>query len=394
MTNNDQQRAINPYQPPAMVDAVPGEFAYLDVNLDLDDKHPLPYAGVPTEDDLNQFLENYETLGSLPIFFIVTFMSLLQIWAIVVSGAFALTVAGGNLIFSLVIITSTRWYRALVFRSQHPNWSERVEGELATDGIRINSQHESCYYRWSWFSGVVISDSVVGFVPAQESEMPLLISTSMLPESETFTRLKGFARSAKVICENEVSNASIQWAIQQVMREPKRQRSAVPPAGAIEFRGPVTGEDLKPFFQQLSLTGRPPRTQVIRLLLLFGAGLVALGLVLLIGQALDPAIVLIGLLAPAPLILLVLLRQRRRAKFSSADHLLYYLIAFATNEGITTDFFVSVTTVAWSELAVKAAAADRMLIGRKGSQKVLLARQDMFSSEAQWQEFVDKIPKL
>ncbi len=188
MSENDRQRVINPYQPPPIGETVHGEFAHLGVNLDLDDKPPLPFSGEPTAGDLNQFLNSHDSIGPLPAATIAIFLVLLQLWAILTSAAVALTVAGGLVIAVIVVVTSSRWYRSLVFRSMHPTWCELVEGELSSDGVRIQRFHESAFYRWSWFAGVVIADSMVAFVPAQESEAPILISSGMLPESETCSR--------------------------------------------------------------------------------------------------------------------------------------------------------------------------------------------------------------
>ena len=391
----NEKPGINPYQPPTISDdSTPPLIASFDtINLELDDKTPIPFSGSADEGDLGQFLKSYDSLGTLPITIGVVFACMLQFWAVMISGIFAVVVASGILMAIIAVLASSRWYRSIVFTSNYPTWRDHSEGELTAEGIHLRRETETSFYRWSWFSGVVVCDGMVGFVPAEDSEMPTLISAQMLPSSVPFVRLAAFARSAKVVCEGEFESGGISWANRQVMREPKRERSVVPPSNAVLFQGPVTGLDLKDLSQQIA-SGKPTiRARAIRLVLMLGVAICVLGLVSLLSRAPNMrGIILISVLGGS-LLLLINLKTRRRAAMMTVDNFLYFLIGHANDEGLTTDFFVAVTTIPWSNIAIQFESSNRLLLRQKSSRKVLIVRRDMCESEADWQRLLGIVRK-
>lgn len=389
MSDEAPDRAINPYQPPSAIDdeVDPLISTFNTVKLDLDDKTQIPFLGAADPRDLKQFLKRHDAISGLPLTLAFLFAALFQVWAAIVSGALAVIVSGIILIFALTVITSTRWYRASLFRAAHPGWDSPAEGELTTEGIHIRRQTETAFYRWSWFSGVVIAADMVGFVPADDSELPVFVNSKMLPPTVPWDRLILFARSAKVVCENDTGNLNIHWANRQVMREQGRERSVRPPAEALRFQGAVTGVDVKALIGRKLRPGRPLRAHAIRSLLLLAVVICSLGVLAMMARV--RSVQMLVMLISVGMLALLFLRIVWRREITSSDNVLYYLLGHADEEGITVDFFVAVTTVPWSNMLVLDRSPDRVLIRQKSSRKLMILRADMFDSESQWQQFLD-----
>ncbi len=346
------------------------------------------FAGVADRRDLKELMSSYDNLGWYPIVTVILFLSLLQLWATILSGVLAVIVAGGALIVALISVTSSSWYRMRVFQAAHPQWYQPVQGELTATGLQIQRISDSSFYRWNYFAGVVVTDRLVAFMPALESECPILICPGMLPPAVSMDELKTFARSVKVVCESKSEGQGINDAHQLVMKAPDRDRTAKVPEGAIPFQGMVRGADINAVPRQLSRPSRPLRANIIRVMLGIGMGLVGLGMLTLLGRV-PFATTTWFLLAVAfvPLVLGWMSLFRVEVRQVADDAELYYLIGHADDTGITTDFFVSVTTCPWRNMQVVDQSEERIVLARKMTRRLLITKREMFAASEDWHKF-------
>jgi hypothetical protein len=371
---------INPYQPPSLLGSEPAAAVI--------EHESIAFAGAADRRDLTELMSSSDQLGWYPIVTGILFLSLLQLWAAIISGPLAIMVAGAVAIVVLIGLTSSRWYRTRVFQAAHPQWSQAVRGELTATGLQIQRVSGSSFYRWNYFAGVVVADRLVAFMPALESESPILIGQGMLPAAVSLDELKTFARSVKVVCENTLDGQEVHSGNQLVMNAPDRDRAIDVPEGAIRFQGMVRGADLNALPGRLRRPTRPLRAKIIRGTLAIALGMIAIGILTFLVQIRLTTITLFVSTLACVILLIAWLRLFRVGASQIANSReLYYLIGHADDTGITTDFFVSVTTCPWSNLRVVDQSDDRLVLSRKMSRQLLITRSDMFSASEDWKAF-------
>lgn len=374
---------FNPYQPPSE----------LDETVDLDDLvfgtprvikglAPISFSGSIGQEELTRYLaKEQDAIGcAFPLLSTITLLFAI-IWAFMTAQAsLMLMMTGIGVLGTLLMVTSSRWYRHLMFQASYPRWDKTVSGEMTREGIRVDQEAESIFYQWNWFSGVSINEGVVGFVPSIAAEPPVLVGTKMLTGISGEDELYEFARQAKVICLSDHANNDIAFANQQVMRSPERLRTTPAKPDAIPFEGKVTGLDTELVPREAVQRKNTERAIVIRFAILVGCLLIAAPLLMHW---------LTGLIVVSIFAALFFNRKGRSKKSVSKDRLLYYLIGQADSEGITTDFHVVQTKVKWTGIQVVAKTENYIVLSRKQASKMVVLRDDMFADQQQWQRLLE-----
>ena len=81
----------------------------------------------------------------------------------------------------------------------------------------------------------------------------------------------------------------------------------------------------------------------------------------------------------------IAMRKMRRRDVNG--DVVYYLNAFATDSSLVTDFAITATTVDWSALRLVLRTTDVVVLRRREWIQFIVARRDMFASDADWQRF-------
>ena len=81
----------------------------------------------------------------------------------------------------------------------------------------------------------------------------------------------------------------------------------------------------------------------------------------------------------------IVMRKMRRRQVSG--NVVYYLKAFATDSSLVTDFAITATTLDWSALRLVLRTTDVVVLRRREWIQFIVARRDMFASDADWKRF-------
>jgi hypothetical protein len=300
-----------------------------------------------------------------------------------VAGGFPLALGGIGLVL-IVLTVSTTPYRRLVFENINPRWNQPTQGVLNTEGVRIERESSSVFFRWDWFGGAVVSEQVVALLPATQAAQPILITQAMLVNLNDWSRLLEVAAAIGIVSDEAPIDDQQSADNLRLLRRANRVRSIDPPEGAIAFEGVLSGQDFARVPKLYRWRERPLRSYVVVVGLFFFGSFVVIAISQLLFQqmAFLPAFILTYIVLAG--IGIAMRKMRRRGVNRDV---VYYLNAFATNSSLVTDFAITVTTVDWSALRLVLRTTDVVVLRRREWIQFIVARRDMFASDADWKRF-------
>ncbi len=380
MDSSNPNLSLNPYAPPQTESFAEAPAPSLDT---LKQIGPISYAGAPGERALDEFLYAYGHVDwgyLLVVGFVLTFV-LLSVSLFM--GSFLIAFGGIGLVM-IVLTVSTTFYRRLVFENINPRWNQPTHGALTAEGVRIDREQSSAFFRWDWYGGAVISDQVVALLPATQTAQPLMITQAMLVKPKDWSRLLEVASAIGIVSDEAPIDNQRRQKNLRLLRRANRRRSIEPPQGAIAFEGALDADDLQRLPDRYHWRERPLRSYAVVAGLFFFGSFVVIAISQSVFQQLAFLPVLILIYAALAGIGFALRKLRKRNVRSNA---IYYLVAFATDTSLVTDFVITTTTVDWSALRLVSRTKDRVVLGRREWIQFIVARRDMFASDADWQRF-------
>jgi multisubunit Na+/H+ antiporter MnhB subunit len=347
----------------------------------LDEIGPIGFAGAIDEQHLHEFLSMEGHVGCAPMLMGSIGIGLILLVLSLMGGGFT-AIAIGVMGFVLVVMTvSTIRYRRLVFQNLNPHWNRPVRGELRTAGVQLERGQTSAFFRWDWYVGAVISDQLVAFLPATQMAQPLMVSKPMLVNLDDWNRVRQVAAAIGIVSDADSVEDRRRHQNLQILRDPNRERRIKVPSDAIPFEGVLTASDFSQIPRRYHRRQRPVRTQIVNAILYTLAGLVVVGISLVVFQqvAMLPIIVVVYIIAA------IAFGKMRHSKNSSGA--VYYLKAFATESSIVTDFAVTTTEVSWSALQPVLRTDNVVSLRRREWIQFIVARRNMFASDEAWDRF-------
>lgn len=370
--------SANPYAPPPTESSPPRPATSIDRMAELG---RLAFRGSVDEGALREFLrhDGHVSWGrqlaiALGLALFVPAMAMMATVVLALAAAFM-----GIVLVMLVV--STMPYRRLVFQNINPHWAEPIEGELSSEGVQLRRRFATSFFRWDWFHEAIVGNQVVALIPATKSGQPILIARTMVSQQEQWEHLCDVARSVGVDSESNVALAQTRSQNLRMLRDKSRRRRVAVPAGAIAFEGILTIEDFDQIPRRLKQRSRPVRAYIVLSMLFFFGALFIAGISMAVFQQvlLLPALAILYIIAGA------LMGRLRRHKFDAQA--VYYLKAIADQEGVTTDFEITTTTIPWHALMPTVWTADAVVLQRRDWQQFIVARRDMFADHQQWLRF-------
>ncbi len=375
---------INPYQPPTQIESAPT----VDDPPELVVSESVQFAGAPTRYDLRSMLDQHDHVGVITIFLTLLLCSLFTLFVVVLGTPAIWMMAGGFIIVIVVAcIVSTNRYRQAMFNFANPYWDQHVVGELSDQGVKIHRTHGSEYLDWNCFESIVINRDVVGLITPNSLGQSMVIGELMLNTESEFNALQRITKRAASKIATAGSVNQRQQTVAALARETNRQRSVEVPPGAVAFGGPVTIDDLVEVDRELprkqSQRKRSLHGLAVRTILAFSGILMLMGLAFSFEGDLGMLGSVVVLVLPITGALWVY--GWNRPVIQGGDFL-QYLLAFANDDGITSDSFAIVSQWPWSHVRCVANRADRIIFRHTHSRRVITARRDMFANEDDWRK--------
>ncbi len=231
--------SLNPYAPPPTESFA--EFPVPSLET-LERVGPISFAGAPHEYALREFLRSHGHVGCAYLFVVGIVLTFVLFSVSVVAGGFPLALGGIGIVM-IVLTVSTTPYRRLVFESINPRWNQPTQGVLSTEGVRIQRENSSVFFRWDWFGGAVVSEQVVALLPATQAAQPILITQAMLVHLNDWSRLLEVAAAIGVVSDDAPIDDQQSAQNRRLLRQASRARSINPPQGAIAFEGVLSSDD-------------------------------------------------------------------------------------------------------------------------------------------------------
>jgi hypothetical protein len=364
---------LNPYAPPRSEPPSSTAPATLDL---LSEHGPIEFSGALDERDLRDFLRAHGHIGcGWLLGMLLTLAAFLLMLAALAAAAFVAVVG----LSAILIAVSTIRYRLLVFQSLNPHWDQPLRGEVNRHGIDRQQAASSSFYRWDWYSGAVVGERIVAFLPATQPAQPLILSLNMLTGQDQWDRLLEVCRAIGIISADGPREDQRAEQNLDMLRQPERPRTIPPPRGAIAFRGRVRRSDFEDLPRAYRRRKRPVRAYVV------SVTLAVLSMLLL--AAISEALFGPFLLVPGVVLLYAgatawMVRWRSRSPAGA----IYYLNGFATPTSLVTDFTLTTAQTPWSNWRLLRRSDTSLALARRGSTQIIVLRRDMFENQDDWQQ--------
>ena len=340
----------------------------------------IPFAGRIRRRELDEYLRADGHVGGARlailamgfggIFFVLAFLGI----------PFLAVSVGAMGILTISLIVSTLPYRRLMFTNANPDWEQAMRGSIQPEGIRLNREHSSTFYRWNWFGETVTSPTLVALQPATQAAAPLMIARDMIPTEDAWELLRQVtdevgATSNRLETEDLRRDQNL-----RILKDQQRGWTFTPPPDAIAFEGIVWSDDFNLLPRPYQARVRPLRTHLVIYGLVTFMGLILAGCSgLLFKQiAILPVIVTIYLVAA-----IAIGRRRRR----SSGEVIFYLQGYALESSLVTDFGLAVSETTWPGLAMLANHEHHIVLRRCGLNNFVVIRKDMFADQNAWDRF-------
>jgi hypothetical protein len=345
----------------------------------------ISFQGTLTGRDLKAFLRAHDYIGCGSMLMTGTGVAfILGVVAVVVGGGMGLIALGVMGWLALTLLTSLLSYRRSVFTSANPAWDAPIRGGLSREGMEVTRGKVRSFYRWDWFADAVVDAEVVAFRPALHPHQPILISSSMMSELEGWDRALTVAGQIMAEAGTRFTPESRRYDNRRLLRSDRRVRSIPVGEGAVAFEGVVSMDDLRHLPPVLVRRNRPTRAYLLIVALAVSASLVMIGMARLGG--LDTVLPTL-LFSAVVLVVMVGFLVRRIRSLRGAGDTVYYLMAQADKNGITSDFGVTTTFVPWESLDVSESDDDVVVLSRIDLRQYIIVRRDMFADAAEWNQF-------
>ncbi len=372
--------SINPYQPPD----VPVERVVTAPLVNLTEDGPIAFAGVPSEDDLKRFIACHADVGYLTSFISTVFMIFVCVMVTFSTNLGAILLCYGVCsVLGLAVVVSTRTYRRLSFKSMNPDWQRYVTGELGEDGLVLRREHGDLFLRWDCFTDVVAGKSVIGLMTMMELGQCLVIGEAMLTRPADEDQINSVVRTLRRQLHGDRSFRK--RMLLALLKEKDRQRSLEVPEGAIAYGGPLYSDDFHEARRFL------PRRFQSRLRPLVTMCVMGLGFYLVLLGTLMLLLANDGALAMSVSLVLLAIGiftyRWKNLPAPSGNQLVQHLLAYADEDGVTSDGVVITTRFPWSHVCVIQNEESRVLMCHTESRRVMVARQEMFANDGDWQQF-------
>ncbi len=378
MSNNNADSDIvesNPYAPPAHVEPT-GSGNDLPTLL----ADPVPFTGSLSVENVRDYLRHYDHVDVRSMLLILLLATPFAIIPHLFLGWEGLPISIGYLGIALIAaITSTLPYRLAVFNRANPDCYKPCAGTIDAQGVSLTRDGVAQSFRWDWFDDAIIGEQAIAFRPSLHNHEPLLVAASMLSSLSDWDRVKEVAEMLHDPNTDFGTTNYRKYDVRGLLRR-KRDPSVDGPDSAITFRGSITRADL-PRRAHSRWRNRPRRAKLVLVGLAFFGASIALG----IAQPLGNTFVAVTV----TLFLSLGLYRAARNHWSggASQHSVLYVVAFATDKGITADYAVTTTFVPWMQIRCIENSDDRISLQRSGVRQLIIAKPQMFASSDHWQQF-------
>lgn len=391
MSDNDPDcKPVNPYAPPLAAADVerskPVSELFLDVEL----------SGRPTDNELRSCLaaeQGISLQGFVGLmFFFVSPMALIAINERLV--ALGAVIAGFGGFMAIVYCVSGVRYRAGVFKNTFPDWDSVDAGKSSTDGITLFLGDSWMFYRWDWFSHAVMGRLAILLAPKLRTKCPVVIGQNMLVcdvPANAVDDWERFSKSSSEVLETTQTSSNSKreevdqtqgGAVAQLMCDRNRSRTISCEAGAVNFSGDISTQDLVRASTGDVELKRTRRSRIVIGLLLSCGALIAGGLSDLV---LGAFWILLGFYV------MVIVAWNLRAmttRVSAPQRRHYFLLGYATVDRVVIDMGITVASYAWADMRILALADDLVALKAERIGQAVVLRPDMFASQQQWNSVV------
>ncbi len=371
--------SANPYAPPGPVAAQ--EEVRQSVAESLRKLGSIPFSGHVGDQELDEYLRadghvGWARLTLLALGFGGIFAALPLLGA-----PFIAISAGAMGILLIVLTVSTPLYRRMMFKTANPDWDEMIRGSLEPEGVRLNREQNSTFYRWNWFGEPVTSRNLVALMPATQTAAPLLITREMIANVDDWDLLRQVTEEIGTIASQQETEDLRRDQNLRILKDQQRGWTFTPPPDAIAFEGIVWSDDYALLPRQYQTRIRPLRTYLVIYGLVAFVGLILAGCSGLLFEqiAIIPVLVTIYFVAAIAI-------GRRRRRGTSGD-VIFYLRGYALQSSIVTDFGLAVSETVWPGLAMVVNQEQHVVLRRCGINNFVVIRNDMFADEDDWGRF-------
>lgn len=369
----------NPYAPPQT--EVSHELPKPSFEI-LESQGPISFSGVVDSASLHEYLRADGHVGCGGMLMGLICVGLISLFPILLGGGVAVIAIGCLGIVVLTFAVSTIPYRRLVFQNINPDWNRPKRGQLRPDGVTVERDGTTIFFRWDWYDSAIVANRIVAFLPATQRTAPLLIAQSMLPDLDQWARVQQVAQAVAVTSMQSPEGDQRRYQNERILRDRKRPRTVEVPHGAVPFQGPLTAAHLESVPERFRPRQRPARTYVVNTILIVSIGVILSGISLLVFRGLMTLPIVVSLYIVAAVFF-----GRWRNKSSPA--LVNYLNAFATEASIVSDFALTTADVPWSALQLVLRNNDTVVLRRREWIQFVVARRRMFASDEAWRQFND-----